>query len=101
MAIGAAALKRFLGHMTQLLTEVPMSTRKVAMCAVHVLGDIVRALQSGDGAGLSAALEKTVTYLACHAQRAHPKRDRQTGRSQLGLEPLFEHEDLIEFADAA
>jgi len=100
-AIAAAALKRFLAYMTQLLAEVPMSTRKVAMCAVHVLGDIVRALQSGDGAGLSAALEQAVTYLACHAQRAHPKRDRQTGRSQLGLEPLLEHEDMIEFAEAA
>jgi len=36
-AIAAAALKRFLAHMTQLLMEVPMSTRKVAMCAMHVL----------------------------------------------------------------
>src|SRR5947199_79342 len=34
-AIAAAALKRFLAHMTHLLMEVPMSTRKVAMCAVH------------------------------------------------------------------
>jgi len=100
-AIAAAALKRFLAHMTQLLMEVPMSTRKVAMCAVHVLGDIVRALQHGDGAGLSAALEQAVTYLASHAQRAHPKRDRQTGRSQLGLEPLFGDEDVIEWAEAA
>ncbi len=71
-AIAAAALKRFLTSMTQLLAAVPMSTRKVAMCAVHVLGDIVRALQSGDVAGLYAALEEAVTYLACHAQRAHP-----------------------------
>jgi hypothetical protein len=100
-AIAAAALKRFLASMTQLLAEVPMSTRKVAMCAVHVLGDIVRALQSGDVAGLYAALEKAVTYLACHAQRAHPKRDRQIGRSQLGLEPLFGSDDVIEFAEAA
>ena len=100
-AIAAAALKRFLAYMTQLLAEVPMSTRKVAMCAVHVLGDIVRALQSGDVPGLSAALEAAVTYLACHAQRAHPKRDRQTGRSQLGLEPCFESNDMIEFAEAA
>ena len=100
-AIAAAALKRFLAHMTQLLAEVPMSTRKVAMCAVHVLGAIVRALQSGDVAGLSAALKEAVTYLACHAQRAHPKRDRQTGRSQLGLEPLFGDEDVIEWAEAA
>ena len=101
MAIAAAALKRFLAHMTQLLAKVPMSTRKVAMCAVHVLGAIVRALQSGDMAGLYAALEAAVTYLACHAQRAHPARDRQTGRSQLGLEPLFGSDDVIEFAEAA
>ena len=100
-AIAAAALKRFLAYMTQLLAEVPMSTRKVAMCAVHVIGDIVRALQSGDVAGLSAALEEAVTSLAYHAQRAHPERDRQTGRLQLGLEPLFGSDDIIEFAEAA
>jgi hypothetical protein len=101
MAMAAAALKRFLASMTQLLAEVPMSTRKVAMCAVHVLGDIVLALQSGDVAGLYAALEAAITYLARHAQRAHPKRDRQTGRAQLGLEPCFEHDNVIEFAEAA
>ena len=100
-ASAAAALKRFLAHMTHLLAEVPMSTRTVAMCAVHVLGDIVWAVQSGAVAGLYAALEQAITYLACHAQRAHPKRDRQTGRSQLGLEPLFENDDMSEFAEAA
>jgi len=100
-AIAAAALTRFLAHITQLLVEVPMSTRKVAMCAVHVLGDIVEALKTGDVTGLSAALEAAITYLACHAQRAHPARDRRTGRSQLGLEPLFGSDDVIEFAEAA
>jgi hypothetical protein len=99
-AIAAAALKRFLAHMTQLLLEVPMSTRKVAMCAVHVLGGIVQALQTGDVAGLYDAMEAAIMYLACHAQRAHPKRDRHTGRSQLGLEPLFGSDDLMEFAEA-
>ncbi len=100
-AIAAAALKRFLAHMTQLLLDVPMSTRKVAMCAVYVLGGIVQALKTGDVAGLYAALEAAITYLACHAQRAHPKRDRHTGRSQLGLEPCFDNDDMIEFAEAA
>ena len=100
-AIAAAALKRFLAHMTQLLLEVPMSTRKVAMCAVHVLGRIVQALKTGDVAGLYDAIEAAIMYLACHAQRAHPKRDRHTGRSQLGLEPLFGSNDLMEFAEAA
>ena len=100
-AIAAAALKRFLAHMTQLLVEVPMSTRKVAMCARHVLGDVVEALKRGDVAGLYAALEAAITYLACHARRAHPKRDRQTGRSQLGLDPLLGSDDGIALADAA
>jgi hypothetical protein len=100
-AIAAAALKRFLAHITQLLAEVPMSTRKVAMCALHVLGDLVEALKRGDMAGLYAALEAAILYLACHAQRAHPKRDRQTGRAQLGLDPCFETDEVIEFADAA
>jgi len=100
-ALAAAALKRFLAHMTQLLVEVPMSPRKVAMCAMHVLGDLVEALKSGDVTGLYTALEAAITYLACHARRAHPARDRRTGRSQLGLEPFFENDDVIDFAEAA
>src|SRR5437870_4078348 len=100
-AIAAAALKRFLAHMTQLLLEVPMSTRKVAMCAVHALGGIVQALKIGDVAGLYDALEAAMTYLAGHAQRAHPKRDRQTGRAQLGLDPRCGSDDVVEFAEAA
>ena len=100
-AIAAAALKRFLAHMTQLLMAVPMSTRTVAMCAGHVLGASVRALQSGDARGRYTALEEAVTSLACHAQRAHPERDRHIGRSQLGLDPLFGHDEVIELADAA
>src|SRR2546426_4630418 len=100
-AIAAAALKRFLAYMTQLLAEVPMSTRKVAMCAGHVLGEIVQALKARDVGRLYTALEAAITYLACHAQRAHPKRDRQTGRLQLGLAPLMESHDVIELAEAA
>jgi hypothetical protein len=87
--------------MTQLLLVVPMSTRKVAMCVLHVLGALVEAWKRGDVIGLSTALEAAITDLACHAQRAHPARDRQRGRSQLGLEPCFENDDAIEFAVAA
>jgi hypothetical protein len=100
-AIAAAARKRFLAYMTQLLLEVPMSTRTVAMCAVYVLGGIVQALRTGDMGGLYAALEAAMMYLACHAQRAPPTRDRQTGRSQLGLEPLLGSDDVMELAEAA
>ena len=34
-------------------------------------------------------------------RQAAAERDRQTGRLQLGLEPLLESNDLIEFAEAA
>jgi hypothetical protein len=71
------------------------------MCAVHILGGIVQALKIGNVAGLYAALEEAITYLACHARRAHPQRDRQTGRLQLGLAPLWGSNDVIEFAEAA
>src|SRR5437870_11573611 len=78
-AIAAAALKRFLAHMTQLLTAVPMSTRKVAMCAMHVLGDVVEALKSGDEARLYAALEAAIMYgssprLRSSAKARHTRR---------------------------
>ena len=87
--------------MTQLIVQVPMSTRKVAMCATHVLGDVVAALKTGNVTRLLRALEAAIMYLACHAQRAHPKRDQRRGRSQLGLEPLFESDNVTEFAEAA
>ena len=101
VAIAAAALKRFLAHATQLIAGVAMSTRKAAMCVMYVLSDIVQALKTAHGAGLAAALVSAVTYLACHAQRAHPQRDRHIGRLQLGLEPLFGNNDAAEIREAA
>ena len=43
-----------------------MATHTVAMGAVHVLGNIVRAWRSGDVPGLYAALEAAVTSLVEH-----------------------------------
>ena len=61
VAMAAAARKRFFAPMTQLLTAVPLSTRKGARCAMHVFGALVEALKSGDGAGLYAALAAALT----------------------------------------
>lgn len=87
-AIIAAALKRFLAHVTQLACGVGTSTRKVAMCAAHPLKLLVNALKTGSQDQILASLRKGVSYLAANALRAHPKRDRKLGRSQLGLEPI-------------
>lgn len=88
-AIAAATVKRYLAHATQNLAEVEISTRKVAMCARHVIGAIVDAIIDGHLAPLCKAIEQTIEFLARNAQRAHPKRDRKTGRLQLGLLPVF------------
>jgi hypothetical protein len=80
----------------------------VPLCLTDGFREYVTALLTHDGDWVQpprcqaqAALEKAVTYLAYHAQRAHPERDRQTGRSQLGLEPLCGSDDSIEVAEAA
>ncbi len=88
-AIGAALLKRLLAHTTQLLKGVEISTRKVAMCAHHVLGDIFAVLAAERPRRLNRAFEVALEYLAVNARRAHPKRDRKTGRLQLSFEPVL------------
>ncbi|MCA1604796.1 MAG: IS4 family transposase [Acidobacteria bacterium] len=88
-AIGAAALKRFLAHTAQVVAGVETSTRKAAMCAVHILHDIMRALISGIDNPFLDAFARGIDYLAANAKRAHPKRDRKRGRLQFGLEPIF------------
>jgi hypothetical protein len=88
-AIGAAALKRFLAHTAQVVAGVETSTRKAAMCAVHVLQDILRTLISGIENRFLDAFARAIDYLAGNARRAHPQRDRHRGRLQFGLEPIL------------
>ena len=88
-AISAAALKRFLAHTAQVVAGVETSTRKVAMCAVHFLHDILPALISEIEARFLDIFARAIDYLARNARRAHPKRDRQRGGLQFGLEPIF------------
>ena len=88
-AIAASVLKRYLAQMTQALRGVEVSTRKVAMCARHGLGDVFRALACGRRRGFLPVLRGLVDYLANNATRSHPKRDRKKGRLQFGLEPIL------------
>lgn len=89
-AIAASALKRFLAHCTQAIRGVEVSTRKVAMCAHHVLHAVFEGLASGRRVNIQSLLERAIEYLAVNAQRAHPKRDRERGRLSSGLIPVFD-----------
>jgi hypothetical protein len=88
-AVMAATLKRYLACCTQSLFHVDVSTRKVAMCAIHVLEPLVIVLSKPRKTGLSTVLEKSLNYFKTNAKRAHPKRDREKGRLKLGLTPCF------------
>jgi hypothetical protein len=83
-----ATLARYCAHMTQRLTQRPISTRRVAMCIHHVLTDILAALLHAARA-LTAAVTRAIEYLASNAQRAHPRRDAKTGRLKLGLQHVY------------
>jgi hypothetical protein len=80
----AAVLKRFLAHAAQRAGKgAAMSTRRVAMCAHHILDDLVTALLVG--VGLLGHLRRGLTYLLANARRANVPRDQRTGRLRTGL----------------
>ncbi len=87
-ALCAAVLKRFLAYAAQRMYQVAISTRKTAMSLRYVLTDIFRALLH-HRRKLRRAVSCALQYLANNATRAHPKRDKVSGRLKLNLEPVF------------
>jgi hypothetical protein len=79
----AAVLKRFLAHAAQLIGGKPISTRRVAMCAGHIIDEFVAALLAC--ASIAAAFRDGISFLLANARRANPKRDRKLGRLRSGL----------------
>lgn len=79
----AAVLKRFLAHAAQRVGGTAISTRRVAMCAHHILNALVPVLLLG--VGLRGTLRRGLAYLLANARRANPRRDRRTGRLRAGL----------------
>jgi hypothetical protein len=77
-------LKRFLAHAAQRVGKgTAISTRPVAMCAHHILDDLVTALLVGSG--LLGPLRRGLAYLLENAGRANVQRDGRTGRLRAGL----------------
>jgi hypothetical protein len=89
-SLAASALKRFLAHAAEHLLEVVISTRKAAMPSAYDLPELCRALRHGDGPWYRRAFKAMIHYLGRNAKRAHPERDARTGRSRLGLQPIFQ-----------
>lgn len=79
----AAILKRFLAHAAQRVGGKPISTRRVAMCAGHIMDQLAAALLAS--VSIAAALRDGLAFLLANARRSNPKRDRKTGRLRSGL----------------
>lgn len=79
----AAILKRFLAHAAQRVGGKPISTRRVAMCARHIMDELVAALLAS--VSIAAVVRDGLAFLLANARRSNPKRDRKTGRLRSGL----------------
>ena len=98
-SLTASAIKRFLAHTAEHLLEVVISTRKASMPSAYDLPELFRSLRYGDGPWYRQAFESMIEYLGKNAKRAHPKRDDRTGRSRLGLKPIFQLSGQTELQD--
>ena len=81
----AAALNRYMAHSTQLATHVEISTQRAALSAAHFVTTLIQAINSKCNRRIERAVESAMRLLAVNAKRAHPKRDRRTGRTSSGL----------------
>ena len=75
--------KRFLAHAAQLVGAKPISTRRVAMCAGHIIDEIFMALLAC--VSIASAFRDGLEFLLANACRSNPKRDRKAGRLLTGL----------------
>jgi hypothetical protein len=84
----AAIVTRYCAHMTQRIRRVAMSTRTVAKCIHHVLREVLYDLMHRPRQ-LQHSVERAIDYLAANGRRAHPERDRKTGRLKHGIEHAY------------
>jgi hypothetical protein len=85
-ALCAALLKRFLAQAAQVVSDgVEVSTRIAAMALSYHLPRLLDAMLSHDP--ISGPLESLLEFLATTCRRAHPSRDRRSGRLASGLRP--------------
>jgi hypothetical protein len=87
-AVAAATLQRFMAHLTQRVHAREISSQRAAKAASGALADLFKALAADRSGRIRRAFKAALAYLATNAQRAHPRRDRQTGRLQTELESI-------------
>ena len=87
-SILTATLKRIVTHAAEQVLGVELSTQRAAAGAKHFFDEILRSLLRGSLRILRRALDDAFAYLHVNGRRAHPDRDRETGRYSSGLCPI-------------
>ena len=84
-SLAAALLKRFLCHAVEFVCSLTTgaSTRRAAMALANYLPSLLLTVLRQRGS--IYRLRKLLDYLSVNGRRAHPARDRQRGRLQVGL----------------
>jgi hypothetical protein len=82
----AATLKRCLTHAAEQTLGIELSTDRVAKAARHFFDEVLIAILRGRG--VKRAVAGVMKFLSINTRRAHPDRDRKTGRLASGLRPL-------------
>jgi hypothetical protein len=80
----AATLKRAITHAAERSCGIQLSTQRAACSAKHYLDEILAAVLRSAKL-LIVALRAAFAFLSRNARRAHPERDRKTGRLAPGL----------------
>jgi hypothetical protein len=85
----STTLKRFVTGCIELIFKIEMSTMIVSKTTVHWWYGLLEAIVQQRRKGLVNQITEACEFLKENAQRAHPKRDRQSGILQYALEPAF------------
>jgi hypothetical protein len=80
----SATLQRFVAHAAERTLGIDLSTQRVAASARHYLDAILRTLIIPQ-LSLLQTLREVFAFMRDNARRAHPLRDRRTGRLSSGL----------------
>jgi hypothetical protein len=87
MSLLLATVSRYLATAAELNSEVEISTQRVANSMKYFLTSILRCFIDTKKR-FKQALLSAIVFLKENAQRAHPKRDRKSGRLSSGLESI-------------
>jgi hypothetical protein len=80
-----AIIKRTLVHAAELKLNMYLSTERATSTAMNYFLDIISAILLTSMKQLVATIEQMFEFFSVNARRAHPKRDRKSGRLQVDL----------------